>query len=143
MNEQSKRLLEEICKASQMGIQATKTILPKAEDPSLKQDITNQYGSFVNIAAQAEKQLASKRIIPDNNNVMSKAVLWGSIQLNALKDTSPSHIAEMMINGGTMGLVDMTKKMNDYSDAEESAHKLAQEYIHSEEKHIEEYKKYL
>ena len=33
--------------------------------------------------------------------------------MNTLLDSSEQHIAEMMINGTTMGIIDMTKKLNE------------------------------
>ncbi len=74
---------------------------------------------------------------------MKKAMLWGSVQMNTLMDSSPTHIAEMMINGTTMGIVDMTKKLNQLDEADAGAKKLAEEFIRGQQKSIEVLKQHL
>ncbi len=54
-----------------------------------------------------------------------------------------SHIAEMMINGTTMGIIDMTKRLNELDDADAGAKKLAEDYIVNEQQNIENLKKHL
>ena len=53
------------------------------------------------------------------------------------------HIAEMMINGTTMGIVDMTKKLNQLDEADAGAKKLAEEFIRGQQKSIEVLKQHL
>ena len=70
-------------------------------------------------------------------------MLWGSIQMHTLKDSSPEHIAELMVNGTNMAIVDMIKTVNDAENEEPNTKKLAQSYIDQEEKNLEELKKHL
>ena len=35
---------------------------------------------------------------------MKKAMMWGSIKMNTMKDNSRAHIAEMMVQGTVMGI---------------------------------------
>ena len=70
-------------------------------------------------------------------------MLWGSIQMNTLLDSSEQHIAEMMINGTTMGIIDMTKKLNELEKPKANEKKIAEEFIESSQAYIDMWKTYL
>jgi hypothetical protein len=63
--------------------------------------------------------------------------------MNTLTDSSTTHIAEMMIEGSTMGITDITKILNHLDHADAGAKELAEEYLDCERKHIASMKKYL
>ena len=58
-------------------------------------------------------------------------------------DSSPEHMAELLTNGTTMGIVDMTKKISELGDSDAGARRLAEDFINFEEKSVEQLKKYL
>ena len=143
MNQQDASLLSAIYKASKMGMQVTKTILDKSNESELKNDIMNQYETYSKTARRAGQELIHQGIVPEDNGLLSKAALWGSIQLNTLGSTNLSQISEMMINGSTMSIVDLTKKLHDSTDITKDVNHFAKSYIKNEEKNIETLKKYL
>lgn len=143
ISNQNENLLEEIYHATKMGLEATQVILPKVKDDDLKDDVRMQRDCYEDFADKSEKMLKKSGKMPEEKSAMKKATLWGAIQLNTLADTTTEHIAEIMINGTTMGIVDMTKKLNDLDDSDAGAKKLALDYIKSEEEHIDALKKHL
>ena len=60
-----------------------------------------------------------------------------------MKDASPSHIAEMVIQGDTMGITSLTRELNNNPLASSEVTALGQELIRSEQRNIESLKKYL
>lgn len=54
-----------------------------------------------------------------------------------------SHIAEMVINGSTMSIVSMTKKLNELPEASPEVRTLAKDFIHDQEHYIGEMKSFL
>ncbi|MNV92936.1 hypothetical protein D3C71_1875730 [compost metagenome] len=66
-----------------------------------------------------------------------------STKINISKDDSHSHIAEMIIQGSTMGITDVTKHINKYDEADIDIVKLAKRLLKIEEQNIEEMKPYL
>lgn len=70
-------------------------------------------------------------------------MLWGSIQMNTLLDSSEQHIAEMMINGTTMGIIDMTKKLNELEQPKAKEKEIAEEFIENSQAYIDMWKNYL
>ena len=74
---------------------------------------------------------------------MEQTMLWGSIQMNTLLDSSEQHIAEMMINGTTMGIIDMTKKLNELEQPKAKEKEIAEEFIENSQAYIDMWKNYL
>jgi hypothetical protein len=58
-------------------------------------------------------------------------------------DKSTSHMAEMLINGSTMGITDAIKKINQYQGAETRILDLMEELQKFEEKSLEKLKGFL
>lgn len=50
-------------------------------------------------------------------NVFSKASTYVMINLNTLVKKTSSHISEMLIQGSTMGIIDITKRIKEYPNA--------------------------
>jgi hypothetical protein len=143
MARENENLLEEVYKATKMGLEATQLVIPKVRDESLREQIELQGENYKGMANKAKEMLRHDGRLPEEEDPLKKAVLWGSIQMNTAINRHPKHIAEMMISGTTMGIVDMTKKLNELDDADAGAKKLAEEYIVNEQKNIEDLKNHL
>lgn len=140
---QNQELLEEVYRATQMGLEGIRAVTPKIEDTQLKKEIRREEAVYQKFVSRAEEMLAAKGAIPQTHDGVKKAMLWGSVQMNTLMDSSPEHMAELLINGTTMGIVDMTKKIGELGDSDAGARRLAEDFINFEEKSVEQLKKYL
>ena len=140
---QNQDLLEEVYRATQMGLEGIRAVTPKIEDTQMKKEIRREEAVYQKFVSRAEEMLAAKGAIPQTHDGVKKAMLWGSVQMNTLMDSSPEHIAELLINGTTMGIVDMTKKIGELGDSDAGARRLAEDFINFEEKSVEQLKKYL
>lgn len=140
---QNQDLLEEVYRATQMGLEGIRAVTPKIEDTQLKKEIRREEAVYQKFVSRAEEMLAAKSAIPQTHDGVKKAMLWGSVQMNTLMDSSPEHMAELLINGTTMGIVDMTKKISELGDSDAGARRLAEDFINFEEKSVEQLKKYL
>lgn len=141
--DQNNLLLEEVHKAAQMGLEAASIIMKKTEEPQLKDYLHSQCKNYAELVGDIERKLYDKGEQPKQTSVLDKAMLWGSIQMNTLTDLSSTKIAELMINGSTMGIVDMTKKLNEYQEAENSTRQFCKTFIENEENHIQHMKEFL
>jgi hypothetical protein len=72
---------------------------------------------------------------------------WATVgmKMNTLIDSSQSHIAQMMIEGSTMGVTDTTKVIHEYEGNPECRDvlDLARDIVKFEEQNIEDMKKFL
>lgn len=138
-------ILAKIYKNMKMGVESVSKLMPKVSDSELKAKLTEQLSGYDSFASKAKVALCQLGEEAKEETPMTK--FWASmgIAMNTIIDTSSSHIAEMMIEGSTMGITDTTKLLNEYKGKGEceGAIKLAEEIIKFEQNNIEIMKKYL
>ena len=118
-------LLQYIHKTADMGVSGLEDMLPKTEDQELFSTLEKQ-GESVNDASAMAKLSA---------NMMSAGKL--------LFDASPEKIAEMTIQGTTMGVTKTIQHLRDYDGEDESALRLGERLLEIQEENVEEMKRFL
>ena len=136
-------LLTELSRTAAMGIEAMEVVIPKAEDARLRGKLERQQESYRCLAKKARDLMEKKGIRPEAGSPVQKAMLWGSVQMSTLGDASPSHLAELTINGTTMGIVSLTKKMHELARADGQARTLAEDFLSAQQQTVEELKPFL
>ena len=63
--------------------------------------------------------------------------------MNTINDKSNSHIAEILIQGNTMGIVECQKLINHNPDAEDKVKNVLHEFMSFSQNNIEKMKEYL
>ena len=74
---------------------------------------------------------------------MQKAMSWMGVEMNTMMDKSNSKIAELMIQGTNMGIIEGVKLLNQNPDANDGVKNLLNEFIKFQENTVEQLKKYL
>ena len=142
----TEQLLQATYKNVKMAGDSILNVMPKVYDERMKSDMTVQLSQYEKFASEASKLLAQEGVKPEEEGTITKmAAKWGSM-MNTMKDSSTTHLAEMMVEGATMGVNDMLKQIreNENTDVSESALRLAREVCKFEEKTVEDWKdKYL
>ena len=138
MHHENTNLLNEVSKASKMGIDAINILLPKIKKEDLKKELKDQCSEYQKLQAKANEAMSEYNVTPSKEKMMEQTMLWGSIQMNTLLDSSEQHIAEMMINGTTMGIIDMTKKLNELEQPKAKEKEIAEEFIENSQAYIVE-----
>ena len=143
MHQDNEALLKEIHKAAASGLGAIETVLPKVRDSSLKNHIEEQGVCYQQLLTRSEKLLQKAGALPEKNPPLQKAMMWGAIQMETLADASSEHIAEMMIQGTTMGIVKTIRHLNDYQGDDGDARRLGERLLDTQEQNVERMKAYL
>ena len=73
---------------------------------------------------------------------MTKAMTWSSINMKTMNDTSTSKIAEILLQGTNMGIIEGRKILNN-KNIDKKIHKIIEKYVDIQEKYVEKLKKYL
>lgn len=136
-------LLNAIYQNSKMGEETMRTLLKNVDDTHLKQDMRTQMEGYTSLSGKAQNEILKRNALPEDNGTLTKASANIGITLNTLKDSSVPHIAGMVIQGSTMGIVDTTEKLHKYKDASSPVQKLAKEVVKFEQNNIERLKEYL
>ncbi len=141
----TEEMLEELIKNLEMGKQSINNIIPKVKDTKLTDELTGQLENYAKFCDQAKSMLDAIGGDAKSESIMTKISAKMGIEMNTLMDSSDAHIAQMVIEGATMGITDTIRLVRDYenSNCSEEALSLARQVVSYQEKTVEGMKKYL
>jgi hypothetical protein len=123
--------------------EAVEQILKEGEDIEFREVLKEQLNDYTNIANSAMELLYKEGKKVKDINAMSKIASYIGIKMGTLKSDSSSNLAEMMLKGSTMGITDITKHLNKYTNVDKEVRSLADKLLELEEDNIEALKPYL
>ena len=136
-------VLDELSKGACMGRDAIHFIMDKVEDEALREELNNQYAKYKEISNRiSELYPEYSNDEPHKTNAMNKAMTWYGIEMKTMMDDSTSKIAELLLQGTNMGIIEGRRLLN-HKNVEESVHSLIQEYVDMQEDAVEKLKTFL
>ena len=143
MDENEMNVLDELNKGACMGMDAIHFILEKVEDEQLKQVLNNQYKKYENVSNQiCELYPKYSDKEPHETNAVNKVLTWYGVEMKTLTDNSSSKIAELLLQGTNMGIIEGRKILNN-KELDSKVHKISQEYVDMQEDAVEKLKGFL
>ena len=136
-------ILNEINKAAKMGMDSISYVIKKADDENIKENLTFQYSEYGKIVDRVNTEFDKYGEIPDETPVTDKMMAWFGTQMNTLTDQSNSKIAELMIQGGDMGIIKCQKLLNHNPKADEEVKHILNDFVTLQKNDIEQMKKFL
>lgn len=136
-------VLDELNKGASMGMDAIHFILDKVDDSNLKEELNIQYNKYKSISeriCQLYPEYSEAK--PHETNAMNKVMTWYGIEMKTMMDDSTSKIAELLLQGTNMGIIEGRKLLN-HKGTDKEVHKLVQEYVDMQEDAVETLKKFL
>lgn len=136
-------VLDELNKGACMGMDAIHFILDKVKDEDLKKELHIQYDKYQDISNKiCELYPEYKNDTPHETNAMNKVMTWYGIEMKTLMDDSTSKIAELLLQGTNMGIIEGRKLLN-HKETDTEVNKLVQEYVDVQEAAVEKLKQFL
>ena len=142
-NSENINALDEICKGACMGMDAVHFILDKVDNNDLKEYLEKDYSKYEKIKNEIEE------IYPDYNDgnphetgVVNKAMTWYNVEMKTLTDDSTSKLAELLLQGVNMGIIEGRRILNK-KEIDNRVSEIVSEYVSMQEMSMEVYKKYL
>ncbi len=136
-------LLNFVYQNSQMGVETIGQLLDISEDESFKKELNSQFDEYKSIHVRAKEMLNENGYDEKGISTLDKIKTYIMINLQTLTDKSTHHIAEMMMIGSNMGVIDAIKNINRYKHAEENIVNLMKRLLTFEENNIQTLKAYL
>ena len=136
-------VLDEINKGACMGQDAIHYILDKVEDDGLKKELDIQYNKYKEIEERINKlypEYSDKN--PHETTAMNKAMTWYGIEMKTIMDASTSKLAELLLQGTNMGIIEGRRLLNEKSTDPE-VHKIVEDYVTMQEDAVEKLKQFL
>ena len=140
---QNEKLLQNIVENARMGADACDQLLGRAQDEAIRQELMTEKQHYIEASRTAEQMLCDMGVRPQPKGPVARASLWMGMQINTLKDRSASHIADIVIQGATMGIVELTKARNSLPEASAEAHGVAAGLITCQQEAIDRLKSFL
>lgn len=136
-------LLEKTYQNASIGITALKAVMDKVDSKEMNRELHKQLRDYRELADKSKNQLLSTGTKVKEQSFYIKTIMKGNVKMNTLMNPSDSRIAQMVIQGSTMGVTQMTKLLHAKKSADGVSTDIAKEFIKKEEDNIETMKKYL
>lgn len=143
---QNKDILDEVNKGAVMGMDAIKDILPKVEDKVFKEVLDGEYEKYKTISKRIEEiydDYAMKEDEPRETSPANKVMTKMMVDMKTIKDTSNSKLAELLMQGTNMGIIEGRRLLNQKDHIDEEVYEILKDFVEMQEDSIETLKKYL
>lgn len=136
-------VLDELYKGCDMGIQAIDMILNKMDNHDFSELLNEFKDKYIEHSTDI-KELYKKYTDSDIHevNTAEKIMTWYGIMKDTIFDESDSKIAELLINGTNMGIIEGRKILNN-KKMDKDVYYICCKYIKFQEKYLDKLKDYL
>ena len=141
--ENSKYVLNQVGKGLQMGMDSITNITEMLKDEEFKEVLLTQYNEYDDLLNRVNDEITKFSDVPEQLNPIQKAMGWMGVELNTLADKSNSKIAELMLQGTNMGIIEGVKLLNHNPDVENNIKSILTDFVAFQEHTVEKLKKYL
>lgn len=135
-------LLQYVYKTADMGVAGIEAVLEFTTSSELKKVLRDQMSEYVGCRTQAEQLLAARSDGSTGVNPIAKMSAQAMATGKLLLDASASKIAEMTIQGNSMGVSKTLRHLHDYTQNDD-ARRLAEDLLRIEQANIEQLKAFL
>lgn len=126
-----------------MGIDAISFVLDKVKDGQLKKELEKEEKQYNIVKEEIEKIYPNYNDgKPHETGPINKAMTWMGVEMKTLSDDGNSKIAELLLQGVNMGIIEGRRILNKKKINEEVENILAN-YVTMQEENVEILKKYL
>ena len=145
MNE-NMELLNFVYENAEMGVHTLNNLsdILRKKDNKIKGLIEDELKEYNNFLKESEKLLKKNKLEPKKTNLMAKFSSKMGIAMETMKDNSDPAIASMVIEGLTMGIVEMETKIENYKKiVDKKILKLSNKFLKFQEEEIEKLKTFM
>ena len=136
-------VLNEISKACHIAMNNISYLSNRICDREMKKELVAIYSQYAHILLQVDQHFEKYGEIPASIPNSLKIMGQTGIRLNIKFDRSPSHIAEIMIQGENMGIIKCQKLLNMNYDVQESTTTLLKTFKDFQKENISTLSRYL
>lgn len=138
-------LLQALYQSLKMGSDAMVSLLPKVRSAPLRETITAELNRYEELAKAIADRLYGDGQTPEEKPWTAKLSAKLGMAMNTVMDSTDSHLAQMMIEGATMGITENTKLLRQYesTNCSEQSLSLAKKTVRLMENTVERMKAYL
>lgn len=138
-----KTLLDNIYRNAEMGRDGLYYVIRRTDDPAFRKAVETQLMEYQSIMDEAEEKLRQQGETPTSSSPVSRAMVRMTAACKTARDNSPAALADMLIQGSTMGVTKLLRQMRAHESRSEDSLALADRLRETEENNIRQMKQYL
>ncbi len=123
-HDQTVALYHQILKNASMGEGTTKHLLKTNRGNALSDALHTQNAMYAAISKEAENSLIERGIKVSGLSKAERIRTDVGLSMSLLMNNTDSHVAEMLITGSAMGIVNAERELNNHPEAEDKARTL-------------------
>ncbi|WP_434310026.1 hypothetical protein [Hominifimenecus sp. rT4P-3] len=136
-------LLNHVYQNTQMGLESLPLLKSKSQDTTFQKAIDHQYREYKQINQRAQNLMKKKHITPKDVRPTAKMSATVMTNMKTLMDRSTSHLAEMVIQGNTMGVTQITRALHETKAPDAEVKALAQQLLKTTDNNLQALRKFL
>lgn len=137
------QLLQDVVRNARTGESSIDHLLTISDHPEMRKELMTEKALYHSTVRSGEQALIRAGGKAEPLGPMSKAGMHMGIILNTITDKTDSHIAELVIQGANMGIIEMTKAVNTYPKASDESVSIARNFIGQQQDIINRQKHFL
>lgn len=144
--DETNELLEYIYQDCEMATTTLTELLKQLQgkDNKIKRTVEDILKEYEKYLKETIKLLKAHKIKPKKLGMMAKMGAKAGIKTNVKNDNSDSKISDVVIQGLVMGIIDISKRIDDFEkEANKDIVKLANRLLEFQESSVEKLKEYL
>ena len=107
MNE-TVQLLQDVVRNARTGQDAVEHLMQKTEEGRMREELIREKEDYAVTRRESEQALVNAGGRAEPVGPLAKAGMWAGLEMDTLADLSDAHLAEIVIQGATMGVIEMT-----------------------------------
>jgi len=136
-------LLNFVYQNSQMGVRTIQQLLGVVKNEEFKRHLENEFREYKEFHGTARAMLNENGYDEKGIGSFAKLKTYLMINMETLTDKSNSNIAEMLIIGSNMGVINAVKNIHKYQDADSQILDLMKQLLKFEENNVQDLKRFL
>ena len=144
MKKQNLDILDEVNKGATMGMDAITFVSKKVKDKKFKKVLDIEYNKYEQISYRIKdlySQYSNKN--PHETNTMNKVMTWYGIQMKTINDDTVSKLAEILVQGTNLGIIEGRRLLNQNPNVSRNIKKILNDFVAMQEDSLETLKKFL
>lgn len=135
--------LSDIYRGVRMGAETLDSLIKKTDSKKVKQELIREKYTYREFENKLVSEIKNRNERPQPISRAKRRMAKMGIAMNTALDNSPSHIADIVIQGNNMGIIGMNKAKNHHRLCDKKITGLANELISIQKENIENLTKFL
>ena len=119
-------VLERTWQNAEVGQQTLRHMIARTRDVAFERLLRQQLCAYRAVGRDVRRCMARAGLDPRPIGCMQRCMTAMAMSCELLIDRTPSHMAEMLMQGNAMGIIDVQKSLHEYPRAAQGAVRLAE-----------------